>query len=125
MGGYYELAVTSSFSSAHSLEGYEGNCERVHGHNWKVDLIVSCSTLDDRGIGIDFRELKGALNEVVDSLDHRNLNDIEPFHSVNPSSENIAFYIFSQLKKRLPEDVKVKRVRVWESDTASASYVRE
>jgi 6-pyruvoyltetrahydropterin/6-carboxytetrahydropterin synthase len=123
VGGHFELKVVDVFSSAHSLRGYEGNCERVHGHNWKVEVVVSCLGLDDRGLGIDFRDLKTALKDVLEGLDHKNLNDVEPFDKVNPSSENLASYIFVGIKKRVPTNISLKRVTVWESESASASYV--
>ncbi len=121
--GYYELMVSGDFSSAHSLREYEGNCERVHGHNWKVEVTVTCETLDGRGIAVDFKDLKGLLREVVAFLDHRNLNDIEPFDKINPSSENIARHIYSSFKEGVPEHVSVRKVTVFESDSACASYV--
>lgn len=123
MGGHFELKVVDVFSSAHSLRGYAGNCERVHGHNWKVEVVVSCSGLDERGLGIDFRDLKSALKDVLGRLDHKNLNEVEPFDKMNPSSENLASYIFTDLEKRMPEKILLKRVTVWESEYASASFV--
>ncbi len=122
--GRYTLRIIDTFSSAHSLRGYEGNCERMHGHNWKVEVEVGADTLDERGIAIDFRELKRILKEVMGELDHRNLNELQPFSSVNPSSENIAKYIFSRMEKGLPSHVELLRVTVWESESAAASYER-
>lgn len=125
MPGYFELKVIDVFSSAHSLREYEGNCERIHGHNWKVEAVISCDALDNRGIGIDFKDMKGALKAVLGDLDHKNLNEIAPFDRINPSSENLASYIFSRLESTVPPDVRVQSVTVWESDSASASYVRK
>ncbi len=123
MEGTYELTVTSHFSSAHSLREYEGNCERVHGHNWKVEVSVLCGTLDRRGIGVDFKELKSTVKSVTDTLDHRDLNTIHPFDEVNPSSENIARYLYDRLSESMPENIRILRVRVWESESASAAYI--
>lgn len=125
MAGHFELKVSDIFSSAHSLRGYEGNCERIHGHNWKVDVVVACQELDDQGMGVDFKDLKRALKNVLEGLDHKNLNDVEPFDRVNPSSENIASYIFSQLEKRVSNNISLMRVTVWESESACASYVMD
>ncbi|NIO15950.1 MAG: 6-carboxytetrahydropterin synthase QueD [Deltaproteobacteria bacterium] len=125
MEGHFELKVVDLFSSAHSLRGYEGNCERIHGHNWKVEVVVSSSKVDERGLCIDFRDLKRFLKDVLGGLDHKNLNEVEPFNRVNPSSENLAAFIFAELKKMIPDDVSLKRVTVWESESASASYIAD
>jgi len=115
----YEVRITSEFSSAHSLRGYHGKCEELHGHNWKVELTVACQNLDKTGLAIDFQELKQHLWVVLEKLDHRHLNEIDFFKKVNPTSENIARYIYDSVKKDLPA---VKSVTVWESDKASATY---
>jgi len=121
--GVYELTVMGHFSSAHSLREYEGNCERVHGHNWKVEVSVLCGNLDKRGIGVDFKDLKRTVKNVTDTLDHRDLNTIPPFDVVNPSSENIARYLYDRLCESMPENIRVRKVRVWESESASAAYI--
>ncbi|HPD60443.1 MAG TPA: 6-carboxytetrahydropterin synthase QueD [Thermodesulfobacteriota bacterium] len=119
----YELMVHTHFSSAHSLRGYRGKCEELHGHNWKVGVQVKAEMLDDIGMVIDFKVLKHELHKIVQKLDHTYLNDIPPFDALNPSSENIAFYIFQELKKSLThEKVMAAKVTVWESDDSSASY---
>ena len=119
----YELVVHTHFSSAHSLRGYEGNCEELHGHNWKVGVQIAAETLDNLGMVIDFKVLKQELHQIIQRLDHKHLNDIPPFDALNPSSENIAFYIFQELKKSLTHDrIIVAKVTVWESDDSSASY---
>jgi 6-pyruvoyltetrahydropterin/6-carboxytetrahydropterin synthase len=119
----YELMVHTHFASAHSLRGYHGNCEELHGHNWKVGVQIAAETLNHLGMVIDFKVLKNKLNEIIKNLDHKHLNDIPPFDTLNPSSENIAFYIFQELKKSLTrEGVIVTKVTVWESDDSSAGY---
>ena len=119
----YELMVHAQFSSAHSLRGYQGKCEALHGHNWKVEIQITAETLDKLGMVIDFKVLKQNLHHIIQRLDHKHLNDIPPFDSLNPSSENIAFYIFQELKKSLtPERITLAKVTVWESDDSSASY---
>ena len=119
------LKVTDSFSSAHFLRNYRGKCENVHGHNWKVELEVIGERLDETGLLIDFKVLKGILRDVLGVLDHRLLNEIPPFDTCNPSSENIAKVIFEQVRERLPEGVRVRSVTVWESDNACATYFEE
>jgi len=119
----YELMVHTHISSAHSLRGYRGNCEELHGHNWKVGVQIAAETLDNLGMVIDFKVLKQELHQIIQRLDHKHLNDIPPFDALNPSSENIAFYIFQELKKSLTHDrIIVAKVTVWESDDSSASY---
>ena len=119
----YELVVESKFSAAHQLRGYKGLCEKLHGHNWRVTVAVTAERLDEQGMAIDFTELKKALREVLDQLEHTFLNDIFPFTQINPSSENLAKWIYDSLSKKINgEDLDVGSVTVWESDTASASY---
>jgi len=114
----YSLKVESSFSSAHNLRGYKGRCEDLHGHNWKVELAVESKTLDKIGMARDFRFLKDKLNAVLDKLDHKYLNKISYFKKVNPTSENIAKYIFDCLA-----GIKgIKSVTVWESENSCATY---
>lgn len=122
--GTWSLTVKSSFSAAHRLREYEGNCERLHGHNWKVEVTVESQTLDPQGMALDFRVMKGALGEVLAGLDHRYLNDIPPFDGMNPSSENLARHIFGEMEKRIPAPAQVARVTVWESEDARAEFSR-
>jgi 6-pyruvoyltetrahydropterin/6-carboxytetrahydropterin synthase len=124
MSGIYALTVSASFAAAHRLREYEGNCERLHGHNWRVEVTVESGVLDERGMAIDFRTIKSALNELLSRFDHLYLNDIPPFDALNPSSENLARHLFEELGKRLPPAVRVARVAVWESDDARAEYSR-
>ena len=119
----FELTVDTTFAAAHQLRGYKGKCEWLHGHNWKVQAHVAAEKLNGIDIAIDFHDLKRLLNEVIAPLDHSFLNDIFPFTEKNPSSENIARWIYDSLNKKLAdEDVEVSAVTVWESDTASATY---
>jgi len=115
----YKVSIISDFSAAHMLDGYKGKCENIHGHNWKVEVSVSSEKLDRIGMAIDFKELKRYVNAVLEGLDHKNLNDILYFKKVNPTSENIAKYIYDRIHTK---GVKVKAVTVWESDTARAEY---
>jgi len=124
-GDRYRLTVRSSFAAAHRLRGYAGQCERLHGHNWTVEATVECRELDEVGIGLDFRAVKGALGEILAALDHRCLNEVPPFDARNPSSENLARYLFEELGRRIPPPAAVSRVAVWESEDAGAEYSRE
>ncbi len=115
----YKLQVEADFSSAHNLRGYKGKCEELHGHNWKVELTVGSKDLDKTGMVLDFKFLKASLNKILDKLDHKYLNEIDYFKEVNPTSENIAKYIYDSLKSEVPVLVSIT---VWESDKARATY---
>ncbi|MDT8422391.1 MAG: 6-carboxytetrahydropterin synthase QueD [Desulfuromonadales bacterium] len=119
----YRLKIQTHFASAHNLINYQGECENLHGHNWKVEVTVAARELDVAGLGIDFRILKRESAAVVKLLDHKYLNQIPPFDKISPSSENIARFLFEQLGDCLNSDnVTVELVNVWESDYACASY---
>ena len=119
----YELKVITHFSGAHQLKEFEGACETLHGHNWKVEVYVSSETIDETGVAIDFRVLKKHVNAVIDTLDHKFLNELEPFKNQNPSSENIARYVAEQLALLVTDPkIKVSRVTAWESENACATY---
>lgn len=115
----FELTVESNFDAAHALRGYKGKCENLHGHTWKVQIFLRGEKLNNIGIMIDFKDIKAALGRIIDQLDHTNLNDLPQFKKDNPSSENVAKWIYEQLKKDLPQLTKVS---VWESPTSCASY---
>jgi 6-pyruvoyltetrahydropterin/6-carboxytetrahydropterin synthase len=115
----YKITVESTFSSAHNLRGYRGKCEALHGHNWKVEVSVTKDALDKTGMVLDFKLLKGKLNKILDRLDHRYLNDLTYFKKVNPTSENIAEFIFKNLRRQIPA---VSTVIVWENNTSYATY---
>ena len=119
----YELTVTTTFSSAHNIRGYEGACERLHGHNWRVEVFVCAEELDRLGMAMDFKRLKAETRSVIDGLDHCYLNETPPFDVENATAENIARFIYKKLSDALKgSNVRVSRVRVWESDSAAASY---
>ncbi len=120
----YELKVITNFSGAHQLKDFEGACEDLHGHNWKIEVYVTSDILDDAGVAIDFRVLKRHVRAVVGTLDHKFLNDLEPFKNRNPSSENIARYVAEQLAPLIEDPhVEVSRVTAWESENACATYI--
>jgi 6-pyruvoyltetrahydropterin/6-carboxytetrahydropterin synthase len=122
----YEVRVKASFSSAHHLRGYEGSCESPHGHNWDVEVAVRGRRLDSLGMLVDFRKVRAAAREVMEELDHRDLNALEAFSDANPTSENIARHIFERLESRLnARTARVAWVRVHETAGASAEYRRD
>jgi 6-pyruvoyltetrahydropterin/6-carboxytetrahydropterin synthase len=120
----YNLTVRSSFAAAHRLREYEGNCEQLHGHNWLVEATVESSLLDDRGMAMDFRSIKGALHDILSGMDHKYLNEIPPFDVRNPSSENLARYIFEEMEGKVPPPARLRRITVWESDDCRAEFTR-
>ncbi len=120
----YELTVIRQFSAAHQLREFRGNCERLHGHNWKVEISLTGEELNDAGLLIDFKEVKEATDRTLEELDHSFLNELPHFRDQNPSSENIAAYIFEKLSSTLNSNqIKVTKVTAWESDSARASYL--
>ena len=126
MTANYLLKVVTEFASAHTLRDYPGACSRMHGHNWKVELEAEATSLDEVGMGIDFKKMKAAANEVGDRLDHRYLNDLEPFTEINPTAENIAAYMYREISEILNSNtIRVKAVTLWETDRACVRYSEE
>jgi 6-pyruvoyltetrahydropterin/6-carboxytetrahydropterin synthase len=115
----YSLKVQSTFSSAHNLRGYKGKCEDLHGHNWLVEIVIKSARLDNIGMVLDFKFLKKKLNACLEKMDHQYLNKLEYFEKVNPTSENIAKYIYQQLK---PKIALLSCVTVWENSSSCANY---
>lgn len=118
----YELLIQEWFSAAHNLREYEGKCEKLHGHNWRVDVRLEGDRLDNQGMVLDFKEGKRILVEALEPFDHAYLNEVPPFDGLNPSSENLSRVIAEAVAKRLPEGVRVAGVTTWESDCCAASY---
>ncbi len=119
----YKLTIRTSFAAAHNLINYQGDCENLHGHNWKVEVTVTASELDQAGLGVDFKVLKREAGAVIQELDHKYLNDNPAFQDTSPSSEHIARYLYQRISDRLNSAVvKVESITVWESDNASACY---
>lgn len=122
----YRLKILSSFAAAHNLNNYQGECENLHGHNWRVEVTVGARELDKAGLGIDFKILKARTKELLGSLDHKYLNELPFFAGQSPSSENISRFLYYELAKQLNDgNVKLEMVTVWESDAACASYYEE
>ena len=119
----FVLKIVTDFASAHSLRDYPGDCARLHGHNWQVEVSVCSQVLDDSGIAIDFREIKKQTKLVVKRLDHQYLNEIKPFDILNPTAENIAKYFFDEIALLITnKDVKVKEVMIWETPRSAVTY---
>ena len=122
----YELKIETAFAAAHNLLNYCGQCENLHGHNWKIEIYIRGSELDKSGMLIDFKVLKEHTNAILDTLDHTYLNELPMFAGESPSSELIAKYIFLELENRLEKlPVQVHKIVAWESEKAAASYYRE
>jgi len=117
----YELSVTSDIACAHFVRGHEGKCKNLHGHTWKVEISIQSHQLDSIGMVADFAVIKKQLREFLSVLDHTCLNDLDYFKQVNPTSENIARYIYEQFSQII-RPLKLSKVRVWESDTSSITY---
>ena len=118
----YEVKIETNFSSAHHLLNYKGKCENPHGHNWKVEVIVRGNKLDNSNILSDFKVLKNIVNETIDYLDHKDLNELDEFKNQSPSSEFIAKFIYYKVKEKINE---IKRVNIFETQTSCASYYED
>jgi len=118
----FKAKVCDSFSAAHSLRGYRGDCERLHGHNYRVEVTVASATLDPIGIVMDFRDLKASLKSVLKEMDHHYLNDLDLFKTDNPSAEHIARHIYTSLARGLPSGIVLAEVSVWENENCCALY---
>lgn len=121
----YYLRVEDDFASAHQLREYQGKCENLHGHNWRVMVRVKGEKLDAIGMLMDFSILKKILKQTLDNLDHKFLNETPPFDKVNPTSENIASFLYGELGGQLPDGVRVHDVTVWESEKCAATFRQE
>jgi 6-pyruvoyltetrahydropterin/6-carboxytetrahydropterin synthase len=126
MAARYQLKVVTDFASAHTLRDYPGACSRMHGHNWKVELEAVATSLDEVGMGVDFKVMKEAAREVGGRLDHQYLNDLEPFKTTNPTAENIAAYMYKEISARINSDsIKVTALTLWETERACVRYSEE
>ncbi len=122
----YELTVEQEFDAAHALRGYQGKCERLHGHRFRVEVTVRATQLDDIGMAYDFTRLKAHLARITGRLDHTSLNETPPFDAINPSSENIAATVYKELKPMLADaPATLVSVTVWESPQSRVVYTPE
>jgi 6-pyruvoyltetrahydropterin/6-carboxytetrahydropterin synthase len=120
----YELKVISHFAAAHQLTMVSKKCENLHGHNWKVELVVTGEKLNNSGVVMDFGEIKRHLSEIIFSLDHTFLNKLAFFQDGNPSSEKIARHIAISMQEKITDpSVRISRVTTWESEDAAATYI--
>ncbi len=121
----YEVSVEETFAAAHNLRNYKGKCEDLHGHNYKIRVVLAGKELDSTGLLYDFVQLKQAIRTVIASLDHKYLNELPPFDTLNPSAENLARHIYEQTSKQLPASPNgagIASITVWETETTAATY---
>jgi 6-pyruvoyltetrahydropterin/6-carboxytetrahydropterin synthase len=121
----YEVSVEETFAAAHNLRNYKGKCEDLHGHNYKIRIVLAGKELDSTGLLYDFVQLKQAIRTVIASLDHKYLNELPPFDTLNPSAENLARHIYDQTSKHLPASPNgagIASITVWETETTAATY---
>ena len=119
----YYATIIKTFSAAHSLRGYQGKCEKVHGHNYKVEVELKAPRLDQTGMVTDFELLRQAVDKVFTRLDHQNLNEVTPFTKINPTAEYLTKFIYEEMVLIFNSTrVKVSLVAVWENDGAKAAY---
>lgn len=121
----FEVSVDQTFAAGHALRNYKGKCENVHGHNFRVQVTIEGERLDDTGMLVDFLDVKKSMQDVIARLDHQFLNEIPPFDVKNPSAENIAEHFYEVMSQDLagnPVAVRIREVKVWETDIQSAAY---
>ncbi|MBI4459549.1 MAG: 6-carboxytetrahydropterin synthase QueD [Acidobacteria bacterium] len=123
----FQVSVEETFAAGHALRGYRGKCENVHGHNYKIHVILEGPSLNAIGLLYDFKDLKEAIQRTIRKLDHQFLNEIPPFDAINPSAENLAKYFYEEVGRLLEENTTgdpctVRQVTVWETDTTTATY---
>jgi len=120
----FEVTIEETFAAGHALRNYRGKCENVHGHNYRCQVTLAGEHLDSIGLLVDFVELKRAVHSVLDRMDHQWLNEFPPFDAINPSAENMARYIYDEVHAGLQakENVRIASVKLWETDTCSATY---
>ena len=119
----FEISVDYTFAAGHALRGYKGKCENVHGHNYKVRVTVEGEELNSIGLLMDFVDLRASIKALVERLDHRFMNDLEPFDKLNPSAENLAKYFADELGPQVKaQGLRIYSITVWETDTTSATF---
>ena len=119
----HEVFIQMSFSSAHLLRNYVGKCADLHGHNYKVEVHARGAKLDERGMLIDFGDLKAATKSLVDYLDHKYINELPPFDEINPTAEELAAWFLREVGRQLNDErVQIFKVRIWETEKCVATY---
>lgn len=119
----HTIRILTDFSAAHSLRDYPGDCANLHGHNWHLEITVG-GTLNESGMVMDFRELKRQVKAITDTLDHKYINEVPPFDTINPTAENLAKYIFDELENTLPQHCWAQQISIWENARSCASYTK-
>lgn len=123
MSSTYTLTVTTDFAASHIIPGHPGKCARLHGHNWKVEVYLKATQLNDLGMALDFADLKQATKAVIDEVDHQHLNEIPPFNEISPTAENISRWLFQRIGEKInTERAKISAVTLWETDRCCVSY---
>ena len=118
----YHLSIQTSISAAHYLRNYQGDCERLHGHNWKIEVVVASEQLGPADMVIDFKDLNELTWGVVGKFDHQVFNEVPPFDKLNPTAENLSRYFYQQINKLLPRGVKVAKIKLWETEKYCIEY---
>lgn len=121
----YEVSVEETFAAAHNLRDYKGKCEDLHGHNYKIRVVLAGKELDSTGLLYDFVNLKQVIRSIIASLDHKYLNELPPFDTLNPSAENLARHIYDRASQQLPASPNgagISSITVWETETTAATY---
>lgn len=121
----FEIHVSAEFEAAHRIEGYPGKCDRLHGHSWTVEAAVVGTELDRLGMLVDFKLVKGRLRELLETLDHQYLNELDAFsNGYNPTAEHLAQFVYREMAKAefFNDNLKLKHIEVWESPHSSVIY---
>lgn len=118
----YKLSIDTMISASHFLRDYSGPCQRMHGHNWKIQVIVTGDQLDKAGMIIDFKKLSDITWQVVGQFDHQTFNDVPPFDQINPTAENMAKYFYHEIGRILPQGIFMSAIRLWETDKYMLEY---
>lgn len=121
----FYVTYKTDFAAAHQLRHYKGATEPLHGHNWRVEVVVRGAQLDQAGMLVDFLDLRDAVNGVIGEVDHKHLNEVPAFHErggASPSAENVARWLFREVARKLPASATMDAVTVYETDRCSATY---
>lgn len=118
----YRVFIETHFAASHKLRGYQGLCKDLHGHTWKVRVEIETDQTNEIGISFDFKELKSITESVTQRLDHHHINEIEPFDQENPTAENLARYIFTEIREKLPSFIRLSKITIWESANYAVTY---
>jgi 6-pyruvoyltetrahydropterin/6-carboxytetrahydropterin synthase len=122
----FDIEIRRTFSAAHQLKGYDGDCRNLHGHNYNVIAVVRTDVLNEVGIALDFKRLKASLDEILDGYDHKNLSELSEYSQINPTSEVMARNIYRRLSDMLNDGtIKVHSIRIEESASSGCTYFEE